>query len=54
MKRNTNTLIIGLILIICVIFPMLTQGIMCNDEVQLRLSAQMGIGHFFKNYFVAE
>ena len=54
MKRNTNTLIIGLILIICVIFPMLTQGIMCNDEVQLRLSAQMGMGYFFKNYIVTE
>ena len=54
MRNRMSKLIIGLILAICVIFPMLTQGIMCNDEVQLRLSAQMGIGHFFENYFVTE
>lgn len=54
MKKIKCVHLAGIILIILIIFPMLTKGIMCNDELLLRLWAQKGMGFFFETTIVNE
>lgn len=44
----------GIILVILVFYPMFIKGIMCNDELLLRLWSQKGIKDFFQTTFNIE
>lgn len=54
MKKMKCVHFAGMILIILVLFPMLTKGIMCNDELLLRLWAQKGMKTFFETTVMNE
>ena len=53
LKKNREY-IVGLILLIVVCFPMLEQGIMCNDELLLRIWRQKGWDCFFETTILIE
>lgn len=52
MKKFKCEQLAEIVLIILVLFPMLVKGIMCNDELLLRLWGQQGMDVFFKNTIV--
>lgn len=54
MKKIKCVHFAGMILTILVLFPMLTKGIMCNDELLLRLWAQKGLKTFFETTVLNE
>lgn len=54
MKKDRSVCLAGLILTILVLFPMLIKGIMCNDELLLRIWAQKGMGTFFRTTIIEE
>lgn len=56
MKKHERELDAGLWIIafICFLAPIIESGIICNDEVMLRLWRQQGIGSFFYNTIMKE
>lgn len=52
--KDKKNVMLYVIFVICIIYPMLLQGVMCNDEVMLRLWAQDGIINYFKTYVSTE
>ena len=51
-KRFILAMLVILIIIVC--YPMIQQGIMCNDELMLRLWSQQGMTSFFKTTIINE
>ncbi len=54
MKKIKSVHLAGFLLGVVVLFPMLVKGIMCNDELMLRLWSQKGITTFFRTTIVEE